>query len=606
MKAAIRIFVLFAVLPFCPTEAKSEPRDVCASDLLTNEFAREPVRICGTITDACPDEVDAGWTHFVLDSEGTTIYVATKEKITRQELGALIGAEVSITGYCVLGNAGGRLVKSTFFVNSTNDIHVIRSPSESDSKTIVDIHQYDFPVHNLPAQASRVSADGLVIATWDGSKVLIRTDTGHVVRGELIHQQLPSYGMRIRMSGTPETDLYNIILSRASWMAISGRTQLQDTALSISPAQLQRMDAGIQRYDFSFHGKSVRIVGRVCNMPVPNIDNRFYLENDGRIVTVDTGSHPEFTAHFDTGYKVEVTGTCVMETEKMGYGRMFTHITGYRIVIHAQNDIRVLGSPPWWTPTRLIAIIATLLLVLTGVFVWNRTLQRVADRRSRELLSERLAHVESELKVGERTRLSVELHDALSQNLTGIAMEINAAEELVCESTDEARKHLKLASRTLKSSRDELRNCLWDLRSQALEDPDMNTAIKKTLEPYVKDIDLQVRFNIPRTLFTDNTAHVMMRIIRELVMNAIQHGHATIIRIAGSRENGEILFSVRDNGSGFDPDSAPGIDQGHFGLQGIRERLRLIRGHLDIASRPGNGTRATARFAIPTGSEGKI
>jgi len=586
--------------------AAEVPQDVSAAELLSGELNKKTVRISGTIADVCPDEVDAGWTHFILDSSGTTVYVATEEKVSREDLDSLIGAEVSVVGYCVRGNTGGRLVKSTFFVKSMDDIQVLRKPFESSANAIVDIGEYDFPVHSLPTPAARVSADGSVIATWDGSKVLIRTDAGQVVKGELIHQRLPSYGMRIRVTGTPETDLYNIILSRASWYAVPGRPLRQGSAYRVSPAQLQRVDAGIPRYDFLYHGKPVRVTGKVCGMPIPNGDGRFYLENDGRIVTVDAGAIPEATARFDIGYKIEATGTCVMETEKMGYGRMFTHITGYRIVIRTPDDIRILSSPPWWTPGRLIAVIATLLLALIGIFIWNRTLQRVVDRRSRELLREKLAHVESELKIGERTRLSVELHDTLSQNLTGTALEINTAEELAREDAEEAIRHLRIASKTLKSSRDELRNCLWDLRSQALEERDMNAAIRKTLEPYVKDIDLQVRFNISRTMFTDNTAHALMRIIRELVMNAIRHGRATAIKIAGSCENGEILFSVRDNGRGFDPVAAPGVDQGHFGLQGIRERLRLIRGRLDIESNPGSGTRATARFTLPDGNKGKV
>ena len=83
----------------------------------------------------------------------------------------------------------------------------------------------------------------------------------------------------------------------------------------------------------------------------------------------------------------------------------------------------------------------------------------------------------------------------------------------------------------------------------------------------------------------------MLRIIRELVVNAIRHGGAKSIKVAGEYHDGTVSFSVRDNGFGFDPATAPGPLQGHFGLQGVRERLDKFNGNLMIDSRPGKGTR---------------
>ena len=86
--------------------------------------------------------------------------------------------------------------------------------------------------------------------------------------------------------------------------------------------------------------------------------------------------------------------------------------------------------------------------------------------------------------------------------------------------------------------------------------------------------------------------------IRELVANAIRHGHAEHIRIAGSLENGLMMISVRDDGCGFDPAAAPGVAEGHFGLQGIRERLARYGGELRVESAPGKGTRAVIRLDV--------
>ena len=107
---------------------------------------------------------------------------------------------------------------------------------------------------------------------------------------------------------------------------------------------------------------------------------------------------------------------------------------------------------------------------------------------------------------------------------------------------------------------------------------------------------LAVRFNVPRTRLSDNTVHALLRIIRELSINAVRHGRASTIRIAGSLDGDTLAFSVRDDGCGFDPTSAPGVLQGHFGLEGIRERVRALGGTLTIESAPGCGAKAIVRL----------
>ena len=92
--------------------------------------------------------------------------------------------------------------------------------------------------------------------------------------------------------------------------------------------------------------------------------------------------------------------------------------------------------------------------------------------------------------------------------------------------------------------------------------------------------------------------------MRELVVNAIRHGKADRIRIAGSIEGRKLLLSVHDNGCGFKPDSAPGIAEGHFGLQGIRERIDELGGTFEIASAPGKGAKAKVVMTLPAETQG--
>ena len=101
-----------------------------------------------------------------------------------------------------------------------------------------------------------------------------------------------------------------------------------------------------------------------------------------------------------------------------------------------------------------------------------------------------------------------------------------------------------------------------------------------------------VRFNVSRRRLKDTTAHAILAIVRELAGNAIRHGAATKVRVAGCMDKGRILLSVRDNGCGFNPASCGGPLQGHFGLEGIRNRLCRLGGEMTIKSEPGKGTTA--------------
>ena len=62
--------------------------------------------------------------------------------------------------------------------------------------------------------------------------------------------------------------------------------------------------------------------------------------------------------------------------------------------------------------------------------------------------------------------------------------------------------------------------------------------------------------------------------------------------MAGTNDDGVLACSVTDNGCGFDPDAAPGVLQGHFGLQGIRERIQQLGGTFRLESAAGRGTKA--------------
>lgn len=309
-------------------------------------------------------------------------------------------------------------------------------------------------------------------------------------------------------------------------------------------------------------------------------------------VDIDLSAFPEGELpRLVAGARVEVTGLCVGEFRHVDVSLRFPRFSGFTVIPRSPADVVVTARPPWWTSGRLLAVIGILAAVIVGVLIWNVSLRVVSERRGRELAWEQTCHAKSELKVEERTRLAVELHDSLSQTLTGVALQIETALGQKGASFGPAEKVLLTARQMLASCRQELRCCLWDLRSRTFEEQDLAEAIRRTIEPHTADAAVSVRFNVARDILSESTVHATLKIVRELVVNAIRHGHASSIRIAGEFTDGLVRFSVCDNGCGFDPASAPGARQGHFGLQGVRERTIRQGGGVTIVSTPGEGTK---------------
>ena len=262
--------------------------------------------------------------------------------------------------------------------------------------------------------------------------------------------------------------------------------------------------------------------------------------------------------------------------------------------------VEITGLPTFLTPLRVAVALIALVFVLCLIFLWNAALRMMITRKSKSLIREERKHRRAEIKTAERTRLAVELHDSLAQELTAVSLEIDTALKMSDGASDALRKRLDRAARILKSSRDELRNCLWDLRNHALEARTMNEAIRLTLAPHIADIAIDIRFNVPRPRLPDNTAHTVLRIVRELTLNGIRHGAATHIRITGCLRSDCLSIQICDNGCGFDPATAPGAAEGHCGLLGIRERLDEFNGSLVLESEPGAGCRATIKLPLPS------
>ena len=540
----------------------------------------QPVRTEGTIVDVIPDEIDPSNAYVLLKDNGTMLSAACP---ISSQLKNMIDARVTVQGLFFKHIYTQRKHLGPCLSLSGIDAFTVLTPPPTDP--------FDFPplprqLYLSPLEVARLgkrSITGHVIARWQNYRLYVATDDSKIIGVELSEgEQLPDYGTFVKVVGNPETDLYRIILTGARVRPEDGPALTEDEANPLTIKTLFTKRGEAIAFNDDVRGNLATVSGVVRLLPAAGGEERRLTIDCGQYkIPVDYSANPTAADRLTIGCTVEVTGRCLLEADKWQPSRIFPRISGLVIVIRRPDDIRVLSRPSWWTPRRLMMIIGVLLLTLVGVYVRNRILKRMG-----------------ELKVGERTRLAVELHDSLSQTLAGVACQIAASDNAIDAENAVAKDRIKTAERMLKSCRTELRHCLFDLRSDTLEEKDFSAALRKTLDQLEGDADIAVRFNVPRTLLNDAVAHAIIAIVRELTSNALRHGGATKVRIAGSVEDGFVRFSVADNGCGFDPARCVGSLEGHFGLEGIRDRMKKLRGTFEINSAPDKGTKAVLSLPL--------
>ncbi len=439
------------------------------------------------------------------------------------------------------------------------------------------------------ARLHRRTQSGRVLAVWRQDNLIIRTRNGEYLRSRLRPKSpLPKRGDSVEIVGTAESDGFRINLVDALWRPSPDLGIAEEPTVSLSGSDLLKNSSNETRLRTDLYGRRLTLSGIVHASSHSSDGTLFYLEDAGHLIPVDISGRPALKDILQPGSHVAVTGICLIEVGSHAADSDLPHIHGIVLLPCETSDVFLIAKPSWWTPQKFWMLVAALAVLIVLFILRTMRLQTFAREKELELKREQFDNEANRLKVEERTRLAVELHDTLSQSLAGVSLELAAAGESI---------HIQRASRALKSARAELRNCLWDLRSRTFDETDVREAVLKTLVPVIDESRLKVRFSVSRSSLSENSAHTLLCAIRELVVNALVHGKADTIKIAGTMNDGVVLCSVSDNGCGFDLALAPGVDDGHFGLQGIRERINRLGGSFTIESSPGHGTRAA--FTIP-------
>ena len=552
------------------------PVDASAKDVEAGRFDFKFVRMKGVLSSLVKDEVAPNYTWARLrTADGDMMLTINQRALHAHSIKELTDAEVEVAGLSTPVSGLRRSLGRSLRVYDAGDIRVIAAPPED---------PFAAPLlsdDTIAQHRQRTSGDVIAISR---NAFFLRTDIGRIIKVVPVPEvPLPHVGDAVIAAGFPKHVPYQLSLAEAI-VKVSGKSRKPvEKPHRVGIAELFTDNTGQRCFNTRSTGNFLSLQGKVKSAT----DDELELSDGENTIFVMIGAARDRLGDMpEVGSVVEATGLCWSEFHNNYESDIYPAFLRFTLYPHDAGDIRVIASPPWWTPFRLAALVLLLAALLAVSFAWNLAVNRKAERRGRELYEERASHAIAEKKVEERTRLAVELHDSLSQTLTGIAMQLEVGNN-------------STAQTMLAACRSDLRRCLWDLRSRTFEEKDMTEAIERTLAPHSVGAKMSVRFNVPRERLSDSLMHAILHIVRELVVNAIRHGKAKEIKIAGECHGGTISFSVKDNGFGFDPSAAPGPAEGHFGLLGIRERLKSLHGTITIESRPGSGTRAMAVIKLP-------
>ena len=210
----------------------------------------------------------------------------------------------------------------------------------------------------------------------------------------------------------------------------------------------------------------------------------------------------------------------------------------------------------------------------------------------------RQLHSRFEAVWNERARLAREMHDTLIQGCAGVSALLEAHSSLDITETQAKDNLLDCARTQLRTTIDESRAAVWDLRHGD------GSAI--AIDPLLQNMARQIghEFGVPVEYqlsgkpfdFDQSTAHELLMVTREALHNAVRHGQPTKVQLKVGFAENACRVQIRDNGIGFDPASVLSSPNGHYGLVGIRERVKRLGGSFVLTSRCGEGTDLSFEF----------
>jgi PAS domain S-box-containing protein len=241
------------------------------------------------------------------------------------------------------------------------------------------------------------------------------------------------------------------------------------------------------------------------------------------------------------------------------------------------------------------------LLIATVVDISRRKVaeQRVSSAEAeRDDLRRRFMNAQER----ERLRLAHELHDQTGQSLTAALLELKGIEVQV---RDADRSRLRVVRQQMEDMGKTLHRIAWELRPASIDELGLANALANYLSEWNAQYGIETDFHCTDANLDDvpdDIRTAIYRVTQEALTNIAKHASgATSVSVVIERVQDSVRLMIDDNGCGFDAAqlAAPGSERSGLGLAGMRERLALVGGELEIETSKGAGTAVFGRIPLP-------
>jgi signal transduction histidine kinase len=439
------------------------------------------------------------------------------------------------------------------------------------------------------ASGHRVRVRAVVTHHQPGTSIYVRDETQPIQ--VLARDQEPlEAGDVVDILGFPARGEYGPVLEDAVYRKLEKDTPPKPVLISaLAP--------------FEYDSQLVMLHGELVDKTILPDSATLTLKGENRVfnAVLKTAAGQPKGVDMPVGSRLQIVGICKVV---MGDTTAFPYRgspEGFSILLRSARDIQLV-SPPFWLKRADVAwglgAIALVLVAILAVLV-TRSRARLAERA----VERQRAEAEFSAVLNERNRMAREIHDTLAQGLTAISAQLEVLRHELPPERSEAKARLDTARSLVRMSLEEARRSIWNMRAQILDQSDLPTALRQIVEQLTANTPIHARVSVtgtPRPL-SPLLENDLLRIGQETATNAVRHAQPKIVHLELVYDADRVSLRVRDDGCGFDAQTARPSQHGGFGLAGIRERVARAAGSVSVNTAPGQGTEINVVLPAPAG-----
>jgi signal transduction histidine kinase len=414
-----------------------------------------------------------------------------------------------------------------------------------------------------PVQSTSVSVRGSVTLT--SPRVYVQDSSGGAAV-DFVNAPSLKIGDEVQITGDVDPSRFSSVLRSATGHVLWQRSPAPPISVTASQAATGLYDARFIETEAEVESAQHPAAGRTVLL--------LHSGHQHFLAIIDSLVDPSSLDHIRPRSTVRVRGVCVVD-------QLFTsNSVAFAILLRSSGDVQVLTGPPWWALRNLFAAATALpIAALFGLFLYSR-----ADRwRMQAVLDERL-------------RMAREIHDTLAQGYAAIAFQLESA--LDRNGRPNAPDSVTRALQMAEHSRSEAHLSVASLRALHDDAPFPELLRHLLAVQIASGVTLGIRSSEGEHRLPIEIESNLLRIIQECVANTVRHAQATVIRVELDYSSDFLSVRVFDDGHGFNAEAAPGAEEGHYGIAGMRERAARIHADFQLAS-DSAGTCVVVRVPLP-------